>query len=242
MNILHAHLWGDSWTSDLGIFELDSEMCEKLLHLIEEQVSIQLVKIVLPELWNFIDDYIKEHGPCFFRLSGASPKDSTYKCQGPLLKANDVEHLLQVCFESNRFIDELDESILIDRNIAFILRKWNDEIGKCDEYRIFVGDGEYELAVRMSDMEFAKDNVAYHLRKFVEKHVSSFPSSTLVIDVALDPVTYNVIFIEFNPIDDELDMYNVDLSLLSDTIRTAQVQPSETFKLLDNSCILSLDN
>jgi|CXWK01.1.fsa_nt_gi hypothetical protein len=240
MNILHAHLWGEPWTNDLGIFKLDSELLEKLLHLIEEQVSTRFVKIVLPELWDFIDNYIKEHGPCFFRLSGASPKDSTYKCQGPLLKADDIEHVLQVCFESNRFANELDEAILIDRDIAFILRKWNDEIHKCDEYRIFVGDGNYELAVRMPDTELAKDNVAYHLRKFVEKHASTFPAPTLVVDVAIDPVTYDITFIEFNPIDDELDMYNVDLSLLSETIRIAQVQPSATFKLLQDSGLLDI--
>lgn len=200
MNILHAHLWGQPWMNDFGILNLDTEMCEKLLNMVEEQVSIQLVKVVLPELWNFIDNYIKEHGPCFFRLSGASPKDSIYKCQGPLLKAYDTEHVLQVCFESDRFAEELDEAILLDRGIAFILRKWNDEINKCDEYRIFVGDGEYELAVRVSDTLLAKNDIAFHLRNYVEKHVSSFPASTLVIDIAIDPITYNIIFIEFNPL------------------------------------------
>lgn len=240
MNILHAHLWGESWTSDLGIFKLDSEMCEKLLNMIEEQVSIQLVKIVLPEFWDFIDNYIKENGSCFFRLSGASPKDSTYKCQGPLLKADNIEHLLQVCFESNRFADELYETLIIDHEIALILRKWNDNIDKGDEYRIFVGDGEFELAVRMPDTQLATDNIAYHLRNYIEKYASSFPAPTLAVDIAINPLTYEITFVEFNPIDDELDMYNVDLSFLSDTIRIAQVQPSATFKLLQDSGLLDI--
>lgn len=241
MNILHAHLWGKPWTNELGILTLDPEACEKLLQMIEEQVSIQFVKIVLPEVWNFIDNYIKECGPCFFRLSGASPKDSTYMCQGPLLKADSVEHLLQVCFESNRFMEELDEAVLLEREIALILKKWDDNIHKCDEYRIFVGDGEYELAVRTSDTQLAKNDVAYRLRNYVKKYASLFPASTLAVDVAFDNITQNIIFIEFNPIDDELDMYNVDLSLLSDTIRTAQVCPSITYKLLSECAPPILD-
>jgi len=232
MDILHAHLWGKPWTDELGILTLDTEACEKLLQMIEEQVSIQFVKIVLPEVWDFIDNYIKECGACFFRLSGASPKDSTYTCQEPLLKADSVEYLLKVCFESNRFMEELDEAILLENEIALILRKWDDNICKCDEYRIFVGDGKFELAVRMSDTKLASGDVEQQLRNFVEKYVSLFPSPTLVVDVAFDPVTQNITFIEFNPIDDELDIYNVDLDLLSDTIRTAQVQQSVTYKLL----------
>ena len=232
MNILHAHLWGKPWTNELGILTLDPEACEKLLQMIEEQVSIQFVKIVLPEVWHFIDNYIKKNGPCFFRLSSASPKDSTYTCQGPLLKADSIEHLLQVCFESNRFMEELDETILLEREIAFILKKWDDNISKCDEYRIFVGDGKFELAICMSDTKLATRDVEQQLRNFVEKNVSFFPSHTLVVDVAFNNVTHDIIFIEFNPIDDELDIYNVDLSLLSDTIRIAQVQQSATYKLL----------
>lgn len=229
LNVLHAHMWGSPWTNDLGIFVISPKMALEMLSSIDCNSKFQ--NLTFPSALNeFIETFIQNNGPCFFRLSGASPKDSTF-ANTPLLKATSAEYIRKVCIESNRFEEELETCVLTDRSIAFILRKWDEKIEKCDTYRIFVGEGEYELAVRMSDCTIAKGSTAFNLRKYVDKHIKTFPHYTLALDVALDGD--NIIFIEFNPIDDELDMYNVDLNFLSPAIRTLQAWPSVTQNLLD---------
>lgn len=229
MNVLHAHLWGKPWTTDMGIYRMNPHMCEKLSLLMRRNCA-EGVETELPALWAFVDKWIQKNGPCFFRASGASPKDSTVKYQ-PLLKAHTPHQVFDVCFNSLRFEEELEQAIVLN-GMALVLTKWNDEIAKGDKYRILVVHGEYEIAIRTPDGEVAKDWVAHALRKFVQDHVDYFPASTLAVDVAFSHSLGNVTFIEHNPIDDELDTFGIDTTGLSHELQTALQQQSDTYKAL----------
>jgi hypothetical protein len=229
MNILHAHLWGSPWVDDLSIFKLSSWRCKQLCEIEPHRVEKEI-----PYLWLFIENIIDARGPCFFKLSCTSPKDSIYPCSTPKLKGMDAQYVINVCLNSPRFIEELENAYLLGYDVAFILKKWNDDIEKSDEYRLFVGDGRYELAVNMNNNKIVGvDNQLNTIfDEFVKNHVDSFPGLTLAIDVAYSVEKDEIIFIEFNPIDDELDTYEVDCDVFSETIRRALASESETWKKL----------
>jgi hypothetical protein len=229
MNVLHAHLWGKPWTLGMGIYRMNPNMCEKL-SLLMRRGDPEGVETELTALWAFVEKWIQKNGPCFFRASGASPKDSTVQYQ-PLLKAHTPHQVFDVCFNSLRFEEELDHAAVLD-GMALVLTKWDDEIVKGDEYRILVVDGEYEVAIRTPDGEVAKDWVAQALRKFVDKYADRLPAPTLAMDVAFSHSLGKVTFIEHNPIDDELDTYGIDTTVLSHDLQTALQLQSETYKAL----------
>lgn len=68
MNVLHAHLWGSPWTNDMGIFRLSPAVCKQL----EESDSVHAIQTDMPDLWRFVDEFISNNGPCFFKLSNQS--------------------------------------------------------------------------------------------------------------------------------------------------------------------------
>lgn len=228
MNILHAHLWGSPWIDDLSIFKLSSFRCKQLCEIESENVEKEM-----PYLWLFIENVIENIGPCFFKLSCASPKDSNYPCSTPKLKGINAQHVINVCLNSPRFIEELENAYIVGHDVALILKKWNDDIMKSDEYRLFVSDGKFELAVNMNNPKVDVDNqLNIIFDEFVKNHVDSFPGLTISIDVAYSFEKEQVIFIEFNPIDDELDTYEIEFNKFSETIQCALQTESETWKKL----------
>lgn len=229
MNVLHAHLWGKPWTAGMGIYRMSPYMCEKL-SLLMRRGSAKHVETELPALWGFVDKWIQKNGPCFFRASGASPKDSTAQYQ-PLLKAHTPHQVFDVCFNSLRFEEELDHAAVLE-GMALVLTKWNEEIAKGDEYRILVVNGEYEIAMRMPNGEVADRVVAHALRKFVHTHADRLPAPTLAMDVAFSHSLGKVFFIEHNPVDDELDTFGIDTTHLSHDLQMALQLQSETYKAL----------
>lgn len=232
-NILYSDLWGAPWNSGMAIFHLSSIVCERLYKLTDSDTfEASSVKLDFPELWVFVENFIEQHGPCFFRLSTASPKDSNAAVPIPILKGLNANHVFDVCLQSARFCEELYDAWMLKKHSALTLKKWDDEIEAGDEYRIFVSKRVYELAVCMSDSMVATGTTAKALHDYTNQMAQDFPAELLVIDVAYSPISEKVIFIEFNPIDNELDTYGIDEEMLSHEIRCALHLPSETYQKL----------
>lgn len=227
MNVLHAHLWGSPWTDNMGIYILTPDVCEQMLEIIEDEKDVN-AQNMWPHLWNFVHDYIKKCGPTFFKLSGASPKDAGFP-----LKAVDAQYVFDVCFKSLRFLEELANASTFNYDIALILQKWNNDIEQGDEYRVLVDNGQFSLAIGMKDCKLADENVSDWLRKYIDEHVHLFPSSTIAVDLVYKSDS-SIIFVEFNPIDDELDLYNINLEILSHNLRCEINKTSATMQLIKN--------
>jgi hypothetical protein len=229
-NILYSDLWGAPWNNGMAIFHLSPIVCEQLYNLAETS-DPSSVEFEFPELWSFVENFIEQHGPCFFRLSTASPKDSTAAVPIPILKGLDANHVFSVCFQSDRFCEELYDAWMLNKHSALTLKRWDNEIESGDEYRIFVSKHMYELAVCMSNSMVATGPTAKALRDYTNQMSQYFPAALLVIDVAYLPMSEKIIFIEFNPVDNELDTYDIDEDMLSHEIRCALHLPSENYTL-----------
>lgn len=204
-NILHAHKWGTPWTNHLKVFHMNKEQ-QNILHDACEKNDIEILKNKkFISLYNEIDEYIRNNGPMFFKLSSISPKDSYYKdpTNAPLLQASNADKLFNVFVTSMRITEELEDNDLF----PIILSPWNDKISEDDEYRCFIFYGNCEAIAKRDDESEPTSEINSLITNFIEKHKKEFPDQTVALDVAVEGD--NVIFIEFNPVDDELDTYGI---------------------------------
>lgn len=205
-NAIHAHMWGHPWIDDLGVFILTREQNELLLDA-TNKLDINILKndTEFMQLWKEIDQFIQINGPVFFRLSPASPKDvRLHDDPDPPLKAKDAEKIFNVMTRSFRILEYLEDS---GTNYAIILKKWNDNIKADSEYRCFIFNRKCEAVAKMIDGSEPSDEIKHILGKYIEENVNRFPEDDVAIDVSVSD--NNVIFIEFNPVDEELDTYGI---------------------------------
>ena len=95
-----------------------------------------------------------------------------------------------------------------DVKYAIILQKWDDRIKEDSEYRCFIFDRKCEAVSRIIDCSEPTKEVKDRLEDYIKNNVEFFPDN----DVALDVCVLNsgeIIFIEFNPVNDELDTYGI---------------------------------
>ena len=204
-NILHAHLWPQPFTTNLTVFPI-TPIQQTILYKACEANDINLLNHpdFIP-LYNRIDNYLKENGPHFFKLSSISAKDSYYKdpTNAPLLQATTAHKLFSVFTTSMRITEELDDN----DSFPIILTAWNDKIREDNEYRCFIFDGICEAIANREDESDPDLPTKELIEEYIKTHLSQFPDPTVALDVAV--YDNQVIFIEFNPVDEELDTYGI---------------------------------
>ena len=131
-------------------------------------------------------------------------KDSYFKSNEPLLKATNAEKLFNVFVTSMRICEELED----EDDFAIILTPWNDKIKPDNEYRCFIFNSVCEAISRMIDESEPDDRTNKIISNYIDKNLSLFPSTTIALDIVVTE-EMEAIFIEFNPIDDELDTYGI---------------------------------
>lgn len=142
----------------------------------------------------------------FFKLSSVSPKDVILDDGNPTLKATSAERLFNVITKSFRILDELEEQ-KEDNHFALILSKWDDKIKYENEYRCFIFNGLCEAIAKLSDESEPDIYTENIINDFINRHKDKFPDSTVALDISVDTSVQKdkIKFIEFNPVDDELD-------------------------------------
>lgn len=203
MDSAHAHKWGHPWIDNMGIFLL-SKSEQKLLWQACQDINHNLIKPT--PLWEQINQYIQQNGTCFFKLSTASSKDVNLE-DGiePSCKADSVERLFKALTRSFRIMEYLEDE---SQDYAIILTKWNDKIDFKNEYRCFILDGVCEAISHMEDCKDPSPEIHLIIHQYIDFHKNTFPESAVALDVCVTDEK-EVIFIEFNPVDEELDTYGI---------------------------------
>lgn len=199
----HAHKWGSPWTDQMGIFLL-TKQDQQLLWQACQNLNPELIKPTI--LWKQIDNYIQNNGTCFFKLSTASPKDIILDDgKGSSCKADSVERLFKALTRSFRIMEYLEDN---DIDYAIVLTKWNDKIDFKNEYRCFVMDGICEAISHMDDCTDPSPEISNLINQYIYQHHPTFPETAVALDLCITNEN-EIIFIEFNPIDEELDSYGI---------------------------------
>lgn len=203
-NSLHAHKWGPKWTANMGIFILKKDE-QKLLYDASQELNPDMIKGT--ELWNQIKTFIDTTGVCFFKLSTATSKDVTLDDGlGPSYKAVSVERLFKALTKSFRIMEYLEDP-WSPEGYAIILTKWNDKIDLNNEYRCYICDGVCEAISRIVDCTEPSEKIRQMIKDYIEINKDSFPEESLALDLCI--MGDEIIFIEFNPMDEELDRYGI---------------------------------
>ena len=219
----HAHLWGHPWTNQMGIFPI-SKQDQQLLWQACQDLNPELIKPL--QLWKDVEQYIQNNGTCFFKLSTASSKDVTLDDgKGPSCKADSVERLFKALTRSFRIMEYLEDDKI---DYAIVLTKWNDKIDFKKEYRCFVVDGVCEAISHMDDCQDPSPEIKTLIHQYIDQHKEMFPESAVALDLCVTNDS-EIIFIEFNPIDEELDSYGIiDRNvIISEKLYAMLQQPSK---------------
>lgn len=199
----HAHKWGSPWTDNMGIFLL-TKQDQQLLWQACQDLNPEIIKPL--ELWTQVDQFIQQNGTCFFKLSTASSKDVTLEDGlGPSCKVDSPERLFKALTRSFRIMEYLEDE---DIDYALVLTKWNEKINFKNEYRCFAVDGTCEAISHMDDCTDPKPEIATFIHQYIQQHHTTFPESAVALDLCVTDDS-EIIFIEFNPIDEELDSYGI---------------------------------
>lgn len=216
----HAHWWGPKWTTDrgMGIWSLFAKQHRTLFDCCTTQDINPLMEgEEFKQIRAGMTEYLKK-GPAHIRLSTVSPKDASVKNGRNPLRVTTVEKVFESLVMGFRVMEELDEGNLSLIVYALILTPWNDRIRKDNEYRCLIYDGQYQCTIKetkemkrkMITPEDPEDRI---LRAYVATHSADFPEPNVALDVAVDMSIMNtkniVIFIEFNTLDEELDLFGV---------------------------------
>jgi len=219
----HAHLWGHPWTNQMGIFPI-SKQDQQLLWQACQDLNPELIKHL--QLWKDIDKYIQDNGTCFFKLSTASSKDVTLEDgKGPSCKSDSVERLFKALTRSFRIMEYLEDDKI---DYAIVLTKWNDKINFENEYRCFVLDGVCEAISHMANCQDPSPEIKTLIHQYIDQHKEAFPELAVALDLCVTD-DREIIFIEFNPIDEELDSYGIiDRNvIISEKLYAMLQQPSK---------------
>jgi len=229
---LHVYQW-DKWWSGNFVIHMLSEQQRKLLYLACEQVVMgpELIRdsVEFKQMWDDIDAYINKVGSVFVKLSSVSPKDVELE-DGMGLRNDSVERVFKLLTRSFRIMSELeynDDDEKEEQQYAIVVRKWDTRIKHDNEYRCLIVDGKLDSMVRMHDEKLLSqhDTNFQTVEEYVRTYGCLLPNVNIALDIAIDEENVyndscnNVIFVEFNPLDDELDLYGVNESNMSDRLK-----------------------
>lgn len=196
--------WGKVWCNDFHFIKLTIDDIDNILQ----------NEILPSHILVHIDKILKQlNCTVFIKLASTSPKDSEYS-----LKVNTSKEVNQLFMSSNRILNELYELSLLKWDTYILVRPWNKRIENGDEYRLLVCDGKLDIAIHTKTCTIDTTHIKL-FSTWVDDNVYHFPVKSICIDVAL--FYGEVVFIEFNPINDELDLYGVEIAPpISETLAT----------------------
>ena len=204
----HVHQWGSPWVDNFAIFPLSDDQ-RRLLYQATEKLDRNIIKKseIFRSIWDAVDKYISENGPVFFRLSTASPKDVNMSKDHPTLCATSAEYLFGIMVRSFRMMEELMD----DEDFSLVLRKWDTRIKEDNEWRCFIIDRQCIAISRMIDCSRPEEKTRGTIESYINKYKHLFPEDNLAIDLVVgkEGEEDDVIFIEFNTLDDELDCFGI---------------------------------
>lgn len=183
MNALHVHRWGKPWTDGYGFFDITEDLRTGRIDAATEVA---------------INAYINQNGPVFWKLSTASPKDVE------IVPTTSAKQLMNTLVRSNRIAEYLEHT---DQEYQLCLKPWDSRISLEREYRCFVFQGKCEAISRIIDCEAPDPMVEKIIMDYIANQVDTFPEQDVALDICLNGT--EVIFIEFNPIDECLDRYGI---------------------------------
>lgn len=152
----------------------------------------------------------------FSRISTISPKDLFPEDENGKqnLYFDNVEDLFNKMINSNRVIEDILE--MENDKFTLILKKWNEKIFNNPEYRCIIYDRMY-VAHFLTCGIINNNSVDKIIKEYIINTSNKFPENHLALDIAITKEN-EVIFIEFNLLDNELDMYGYDVQSLSPEI------------------------
>jgi hypothetical protein len=211
---LHVHRWGAPFTDDWSLFPLSPGQRDLLIHGCEEFESKPTLvedskefKELLQQMQAAIDKTPEKKA--FFRLSSTSSKDAVPEGSSiaDSLCATTAQKIVRELCKSFRILEDLQEYT----DCAIVLRAFNSALVSAPEYRTFVQNGKIVGVVRKAD-EPSKDKedaaVIERVTKFVAPLVGKLPERSAGVDVCL--VGDECVFVELNPLDEELDLFGFE--------------------------------
>lgn len=178
-----------------------------------------------------VSEELKAHPILFFKISSVSCKDVAGDEFGPAFKINSIARLWKSIVYSFRIMSEIEDDVESEDtagvsgekkdDYAIALRPWNDEISPETEFRCLVVNRKLEAVIRPTTGTLVGVEDFETFNRFVEEHSASFPEETLAMDMFLKPGQSVPEFIEFNPLDEELDTFEADLSSCNPDLLTA---------------------
>lgn len=171
-------------------------------NIVENKVKNEIDKVI-----HEIDSYIEhtKEKKVFFRISTLSPKDYRQEGKnGPVLYASTGKDIIHVLMKSERVLEDIE--IYGDKE-KLCLREWISDIDMKREYRILIIDNKVEYIVNTYTFKIlSQEEKEYvHIINFVNENLKDFPEEHVCLDVFMSG--QNIVFIEFNPVDNELDSY-----------------------------------
>jgi len=245
LSALHAHRWGEPWTTTrgMGIWPLDKVQHRLLVAVCEARDAQRLLMASeFSTIWLDVAQYIDRHRAVHVRISTASPKDAVTVDGHNPLRATSPDQVAEALVSGFRVLEDLDEGTL--GAFALCLMPWDDRIEGAAEYRCLIYGRRLECAVctrrppanggssGLPDLLAPPPSIMKQLGTFVEQHATELPEPHLAMDVALVPAATGaddaIVFIEFNPADAELDVFGLDLetAVSADLRRTLASDPS----------------
>lgn len=139
----------------------------------------------------------------FIKLASTSPKDSKHP-----LKVNTSKEVNKLFMSSNRILNELYESSVLKWDTYILVSPWNKRIENGEEFRLLVCNGKLDVAINTKTCTIDTKNFNL-FSAWIDDNSYHLPVNTICIDIAL--FYGEIIFIEFNPINDELDLYGIEI-------------------------------
>jgi hypothetical protein len=186
------------------------EACQKLDATVLEQS--EEYEDVRSEVQQILD----KHPVVFFKLSSVSCKDVATDDFGPAYKINSLSRLFRSIVYSFRIMSEIEaelaETARKKDDYCLAFTPWRYDIDPQTEIRLLVVEGVLEAAIRPATGALVMGSEFETLETYVSKFSDLFPEKTLAIDVYLVAKEEPIEFVEFNPLDEELDTFQADLS------------------------------
>lgn len=195
LNALLPHRWGKIWCHNFHFIKLS----------IDDIIEILQTDVLPFHILNNIDKVLQKlNCPVFIKLASISPKDSERS-----LKVSSSKDVNKLLMSSDRVMNELYELSLLKWETYILVRPWSRRIENGDEFRLLVCNAKLDIAIHIKTCTMDTENLKL-FSTWVDDNIYHLPVENICIDVAL----FNgvIIFIEFNPINDELDLYGIDIA------------------------------
>jgi hypothetical protein len=203
MSALYAHRWGRPWTDGRTFVRLTGE--QRAMLVCADDASTLERDPRFQSAWDAVDAYIRKHGATFFRLASVSPKDAFPDGQSPC--AATPRELFAALLRSERCTEELMDD---PEAAVLVLSEFDGSLAAEEECRAFVVRGVVRAVRRMRDCAEPDARVLAAVRRFVEDRRDALPDVAVAVDVAVrEGGVAAVVFVELNPMDEELDQLGV---------------------------------